>query len=90
MAALKHYYRDFGDTMCGVCGLRDTINPTTDWISPIYIGLNQAPIVVMIENDRTGLVWKNVMANPEITTVLKARRRNRRAIASLIEKTAGD
>ncbi|WP_348262922.1 glucoamylase family protein [Telmatobacter sp. DSM 110680] len=71
MAALKHYYRDYGDTMWGVYGLRDAINPSANWISPIYMGLNQAPIVVMIENYRTGLVWKNFMANPEITTMLK-------------------
>ena len=52
-------------------GLRDAINPSANWVSPIFMGLNQAPIVVMIENYRTGLVWKNFMANPEITTLLK-------------------
>jgi hypothetical protein len=41
------------------------------WISPIYLGLNQAPIVVMIENHRTGLVRNNFMSSPEITTMLK-------------------
>jgi hypothetical protein len=71
MAALKHYYRDFGDTMWGVYGLRDAINPGANWVSPIYMGLNQAPIVVMIENYRTGLVWKNFMSNPEIAIMLK-------------------
>jgi len=71
MAALKHYYRDFGDTMWGVYGLRDAINPAADWVSPIYMGLNQAPIVVMIENYRTGLVWKSFMSNPEIGNLLK-------------------
>jgi hypothetical protein len=35
------------------------------------MGLNQAPIVVMIENYRTGLVWKNFMANPEVGDMLK-------------------
>jgi hypothetical protein len=35
------------------------------------MGLNQAPIVVMVENYRTGLVWKNFMANPEIREMLK-------------------
>jgi hypothetical protein len=34
------------------------------------MGLNQAPIVVMIENYRTSLVWKNFMANPEIRPML--------------------
>jgi len=35
------------------------------------MGLNQAPIAVMIENYRTGLVWKNFMANPEIGVMLR-------------------
>jgi exo beta-1,2-glucooligosaccharide sophorohydrolase (non-reducing end) len=34
------------------------------------MGLNQAPIVVMIENHRTGLLWKNFMANPEVAAML--------------------
>ncbi len=71
MTALKHYYRDLGDTMWGIYGLRDAINPTDHWVSPIYMGLNQAPIVVMIENYRTGLVWKDFMSNPEIARMLK-------------------
>jgi hypothetical protein len=71
MAALKHYYRDLGGQLWGVYGLRDAYNPTDDWVSPIFMGLNQAPIVVMIENYRTGLVWKEFMANPEIGAMLK-------------------
>jgi len=35
------------------------------------MGLNQAPIVVMIENYRTGLVWKQFQSNPEIQSMLK-------------------
>lgn len=71
MAALKHYYRDLGAQLWGVYGPRDAFDPGNDWISPIYMGLNQAPIVVMVENYRTGLVWKNFMANPEIETMLQ-------------------
>jgi hypothetical protein len=71
MAALKHFYRDLGTEMWDIYGPRDAFNPTENWVSPIYMGLNQAPIVVMIENYRTGLVWKNFMSNPEIGTMLK-------------------
>lgn len=71
MAAFKHYYRDLGDQMWDIYGPRDALNPSRNWISPIYMGLNQAPIVVMIENYRTGLVWKNFMSNPEIGNMLK-------------------
>jgi hypothetical protein len=36
------------------------------------MGLNQAPIAVMIENYRTGLIWKQFMSNPEIQPALDA------------------
>lgn len=71
MAALKHFYRDLGDRIWGIYGPRDAFNLDHNWYSPIYMGLNQAPITVMIENYRTGLVWKNFMANPEIATMLQ-------------------
>jgi exo beta-1,2-glucooligosaccharide sophorohydrolase (non-reducing end) len=71
MAALKHYYRDLGAQIWDIYGPRDAYNPTYNWISPIYMGLNQAPIVDMVENYRTGLVWKSFMANPEIGEMLK-------------------
>jgi hypothetical protein len=70
MAAFKHYYRDLGDRTWDIYGPRDAFNEGDDWVSPIYMGLNQAPIVVMIENYRTGLVWKNFMSNPEMGTML--------------------
>jgi exo beta-1,2-glucooligosaccharide sophorohydrolase (non-reducing end) len=71
MAAFKHYYRDLGDPLWGVYGFRDAYNPDKDWFSPIYMGLNQAPIAVMIENYRTGLVWKAFQSSPEIQSMLE-------------------
>lgn len=71
MAALKHYYRDLGAQVWNIYGPRDAYNPGRDWISQIYMGLNQAPIVVMVENYRSGLVWKNFMANPEVGVMLQ-------------------
>ena len=56
MAAFKHFYRDLGDQIWDIYGPRDAFNESADWISPIYMGLNQAPIAVMIENYRTGLI----------------------------------
>jgi exo beta-1,2-glucooligosaccharide sophorohydrolase (non-reducing end) len=71
MAMLKHVYRDLGAEVWGVYGPRDAINLNKDWVSPIFMGLNQAPITVMIENYRTGLVWKMFMSNPEIQPMLR-------------------
>jgi hypothetical protein len=71
MAAFKHFYRDFGGRLWDIYGPRDAFNQSSNWVSPIYMGLNQAPIVVMIENYRSGLVWKSFMSNPEIGDMLK-------------------
>ena len=71
MAAFKHYYRDLGAELWDIYGPRDAYNPTHNWISNIYMGLNQAPITVMIENYRTGLVWTQFMSNPEIAVMLQ-------------------
>ncbi len=72
MAALRHFYRDLGDRIWGTYGFHDGFNETQNWFDEDYMALNQAPIVVMIENHRTGLVWRNFMANPEIAPALKA------------------
>ena len=71
MRALKHFYRDLGSTLWGIYGFRDAFNQDQDWVAPIYMGLNQAPITVMIENYRTGLVWRSFMKNPEIRPMLE-------------------
>jgi hypothetical protein len=71
MEAFKHFYRDLGAQMWDVYGPRDAYNAGQDWISPLYMGLNQAPIVVMVENYRSGLVWKSFMANAEIGEMVK-------------------
>jgi len=70
MAALKFFYRDLGDRLWGIYGPHDAFNLTHNWFSPVYMGLDQAPIVVMVENYRSGLVWKMFMSNPEIKPML--------------------
>ncbi|HZZ40233.1 MAG TPA: glucoamylase family protein [Acidobacteriaceae bacterium] len=70
MAALRHFYRDLGAQVWGIYGFRDSFNLQRNWFSGITMGLNQAPQAVMIENARTGLIWKNFMANPEVRPML--------------------
>ncbi|HEX7062952.1 MAG TPA: glucoamylase family protein [Woeseiaceae bacterium] len=72
MAALKHFYRDLGDRIWGIYGFHDGFNETQNWFEEAYMALNQGPIVVMIENHRTGLVWNLFMSNPEIQPALDA------------------
>ncbi|HKO79051.1 MAG TPA: glucoamylase family protein, partial [Chitinophagaceae bacterium] len=71
MKALKNYYNNYGKFLWGEYGFRDAFSLTQNWCSEIYMGLNQAPMTVMIENYRTGLLWKLFMSNPEIKSGLK-------------------
>jgi hypothetical protein len=70
MKALKHFYRDLGEKLWGIYGFRDGFNLSEDWFDDVYLGLNQAPIVVMIENYRSGLLWNLFMSNAEIKPAL--------------------
>jgi hypothetical protein len=70
LAALKHFYRDLGGQEWSIYGFRDAFNLQENWYSGITMGLNQAPMTVMIENYRSGLIWRNFMANPEIRPAL--------------------
>lgn len=66
MAALKNYYRNYGSFLWGEYGFRDSFNFNENWCSNIYMGLNQAAIVNMIENHRSALPWKLFMQDPDI------------------------
>ena len=72
MAALRHFYRDLGPEVWSIYGFRDAFNLQKDWYSEITMGLNQAPMAVMIENHRSGVIWKSYMANPEIGQMIAA------------------
>ena len=72
MAALKNYYRNYGSFLWGEYGFLDAFNVSTNWVSPLYMGLNQGPVVVMIENYRTGLIWNLFMSHPDVQRGLKA------------------
>lgn len=72
IAAMKHLYHACGDKLWGTFGFRDAFNPGRNWVSQHYLAIDQGPIVIMIENYRTGLLWKTFMSSPEIAPALKA------------------
>jgi hypothetical protein len=72
MAALKSFYYTYGDKLWGAYGFKDAFNLSKSWYADSYLAIDQGPIIVMIENFRTGLLWKNFMANPEIQPMLNA------------------
>lgn len=70
MTALKYFYRDLGDRLWGIYGPTDAFNLGDNWFSTSYLALDQAPITVMIENQRSGLIWRLFMKNPEMQPML--------------------
>jgi hypothetical protein len=72
MLALKHFYRDLGAQVWDIYGFRDAFNEQQNWYSGITMGLNQGPMADMIENYRSGLIWKCFMSNPEILLMQRA------------------
>ena len=44
---------------------------TPVWVSPFHFGINQGPVVLMVENYRTGLVWNLVRKSPYLITGLR-------------------
>ena len=72
MTALNYFYHVLGKRLWGDFGFKDAFNLDRDWFEGGYLAIDQGPIVVMIENQRTGLCWRLFMANEEIPRTLKA------------------
>jgi len=71
MAALRHFYEDLGDRIWGRFGFVDGFSEQHDWYADTFLAINQGPIIAMIENYRSGLLWKLFMGVPEIQSGLR-------------------
>jgi hypothetical protein len=86
IAALREMKSRYGKNLYSTYGFLDAFNPTLrtspgltngridpaqGWFDIDYLGIDQGPIVAMIENYRSGLVWKVMRKNPHIVSGLK-------------------
>lgn len=86
MAAVDEMHRRWGENLFSKYGFLDAFNPTLDipmathhgkvvpgigWFDGDYLGIDQGPIVAMIENYRSGLVWRTMRKNPHIVRGLR-------------------
>jgi hypothetical protein len=71
MAALDHFYYTLGTKIWGEYGFYDAFSEQNIWFPQRYLAIDQGPIVVMIENYRTGLLWKLFMSADEIQNGLE-------------------
>lgn len=71
-----HYYRSlsshpgmaamWADPSTGGCGLADSFNLGSTWIAPMHFAIDQGPLLIAIENARTGLVWRLFHEHPDV------------------------
>lgn len=66
LAALHFFYYTLGDKIWGTYGFKDAFSLSKDWYADSYLAIDQGPIVVMIENYRSGLLWNLFMSNSDV------------------------
>jgi hypothetical protein len=71
MEALRHFYYGLGDKIWSQYGFVDGFSIHHNWYAKSHLAIDQGPIIVMIENYRTGLIWKLFMNIPDIQKGLK-------------------
>ncbi len=71
MRALHFYYYTMGNMLWKEYGFVDAFNFSAYWFDAQFLAIDQAPIIVMIENYRTGLLWDLFMSCPEVQDGLK-------------------
>ena len=71
MQALRHFYYDLGGKIWSQYGFVDGFSIHHNWYAKSHLAIDQGPIIVMIENYRTGLIWNLFMNIPDIQNGLK-------------------
>jgi hypothetical protein len=79
---MKNLYNNYGDVAWGPFGFEDGIgfhtdgDASADWSYDGYVAIDQGPIIIMIENYRTKLLWRLFMSHPDIQALLVELRGN--------------
>ena len=65
-AAMRYFYDSLGTKIFDEYGFYDGFSEQENWHKPWYLAIDQGPIVAMMENHRTGLLWNLFMSAPEV------------------------
>ena len=71
MQALKFFYYVLGDKIWKEYGFVDAFSLHNPWFADSFLAIDQGPIIVMIENHRSGLLWNLFTSCPEVKTGMK-------------------
>ena len=71
LKAMNHWYTNMKDKIFGPFGFYDAFSETDNWFPKKYLAIDQGPMVVMMENYKSGLLWNLFMSSPEVKSGLK-------------------
>src|SRR3546814_20478710 len=71
MQTLRHFLNAHGERIWARYGFVDAFCERHDWAADTFLAIDQGPIIVMMENHRTGLLWKLFMSVPEVQAGLR-------------------
>jgi len=66
LKAMRYFYEGLKGSLLGKYGFKDAYNLQENWFATDYLAIDQGPIIIMIENYRTGLLWNNFMKNTDV------------------------
>lgn len=72
LACLRHFYENLREKLWGRYGFSDAFNLDKNWFDTEVIAIDQGALLLMIENYRTGLIWKVMSRNLSLERALKA------------------
>ncbi len=72
LACLRYFYENLGGKLWGRYGFSDAFNLDRKWFDTEVIGIDQGALLLMIENYRTGLIWKTMSRNAALERAAKA------------------
>ena len=81
--AVRTIWERYGEKIWGRYGFSDAFNPTTGWIGPDVLGIDQGITLLSAENLRSGNVWRWFMANGEIPRALELCRFRRESTGNI-------
>ena len=71
MAMLRYLWANHRVGLWSDFGFRDAFHLKSGWYAPAHLAIDQGPIIAMIENHRSGLLWSLFMAIPEIQSAIE-------------------
>jgi hypothetical protein len=48
-----------------------SFNPHADWVATEHLGIDQGPVALLLENQRSGLIWRLLGSSPAIAQGLR-------------------